>query len=60
MHGMEKQFRKVGVFFQEKDIHKFVWVKGVDGNKSLLDFVVELEGDRKRLLDITEFMGAGM
>ena len=37
---MEKKWNVINTLFQKRDIHKFTWVSGVDGLKSLLDFVV--------------------
>ena len=46
-------------FFEKKNIHKFVWVNGVDHRKSLLDFIVVQEEERNKLLEVNVLRGAG-
>ena len=56
---MEKKWNVINTLFQKKDIHKFTWVSGVDGLKSLLDFVVVQEEGGNKRLDVNLFRCAG-
>ena len=44
---------------EKKYIHKFTWVNGVDGRKSLMDRIVVQEENSNKLLDVNLFRGAG-
>ena len=45
-------------WFKKRDIHKYTWVSGVNGDRALLDFVCVKVGDRKRLIDVNVLRGA--
>src|SRR6201990_823295 len=47
-------------WFMKRDIHKYTWVSGVNGEKGLLDFVCVRWEERSRLLDVNVLRGAAM
>ena len=55
----EKKLNVGNTLFEKNEIHKFTWLSGMDGRKSLLDLILVQEEDRNKLLDVNVFRGAG-
>ena len=51
----EKKLSVGNKFLQKNDMHKFTWVSGVNGRKSLLEPIVMQEDERNRLLSVNVF-----
>ena len=48
----------IGNICFKKDIHKFAWKSGVNGQLALLDYVCVRVVDRERLIDVNVLRGA--
>ena len=44
-------------WFKKRDIHKYTWVSGMNGERALIDYVCVRVVDRKRLIDVNVLRG---